>query len=108
MLVQALLSPGRWLEWTLAAFGAALVLLLPLLAGRAGVGMGDVKLAFLLGLVLGEGVMLAIVVASLAVLPAALVLLARHGAAALRMGVPFGPFLSLGALPVRSRGCASE
>jgi prepilin signal peptidase PulO-like enzyme (type II secretory pathway) len=96
--LQALLSPGRLLEWTLAAFGAALVLLLPLLAGRAGVGMGDVKLAFLLGLVLGQGVLLAIVVASLAVLPAALALLARHGAPALRMGVPFGPFLSLGAV----------
>lgn len=95
---QALLSPGRWLEWTLAAFGAALMLLLPLLAGRGGVGMGDVKLAFLLGLVLGEGVMLAIVVASLAVLPAALALFARHGATAMRIGVPFGPFLSLGAI----------
>ena len=97
---QLLLAPGRWLEWTLAAFGAALVLLLPLLAGRAGVGMGDVKLGFLLGLVLGGGVMLAIAVASLAVLPAALALLVRHGAAALRMGVPFGPFLSLGAVVV--------
>jgi prepilin signal peptidase PulO-like enzyme (type II secretory pathway) len=96
--VQALLSPGRLLEWTLAGFGAALLLLLPLLAGRAGVGMGDVKLAFLLGLVLGEGVMLAIVIASLAVLPVALALLARHGTAALRVGVPFGPFLSLGAV----------
>jgi prepilin signal peptidase PulO-like enzyme (type II secretory pathway) len=96
--LQALLSPGRLLEWTLAAFGAALVLLLPLLAGRAGVGMGDVKLAFLLGLVLGQDVLLAIVVASLAVLPAALALLARHGATAMRMGVPFGPFLSLGAV----------
>jgi leader peptidase (prepilin peptidase) / N-methyltransferase len=95
---QLLVSPGRWLEWTLAAFGAALVLLLPLLAGRAGVGMGDVKLAFLLGLVLGESVMLAIVVASLAVLPAALALLVRHGGAAMRMGVPFGPFLALGAV----------
>lgn len=95
---QAVLSPGRWLEWTLAAFGAALLLLLPLLVGRAGVGMGDVKLAFLLGLVLGEGVMLAIVVASLAVLPVALALLARHGTAAMRMGVPFGPFLALGAV----------
>jgi prepilin signal peptidase PulO-like enzyme (type II secretory pathway) len=95
---QLLLFPGRWLEWTLAAFGAALVLLLPLLAGRAGVGMGDVKLAFLLGLVLGEDVLLAIVVASLAVLPVALALLARHGGAAMRMGVPFGPFLSLGAV----------
>ena len=89
--LQALLSPGRLLEWTLAAFGAALVLLLPLLAGRAGVGMGDVKLAFLLGLVLGQGVLLAIVVASLAVLPAALALLARHGAPAMRMGVPSAP-----------------
>lgn len=95
---QLLLFPGRWLEWTLAAFGAALVLLLPLLAGRAGVGMGDVKLAFLLGLVLGEDVLLAIVIASLAVLPVALALLARHGGAAMRMGVPFGPFLSLGAV----------
>ena len=95
---QAFLSPGRWLEWTLAAFGAALLLLLPLLAGRAGVGMGDVKLAFLLGLVLGEGVMLAIVVASLAVLPVALALVARHGSAAMKIGVPFGPFLTLGAV----------
>ena len=60
--------------------------------------MGDVKLAFLLGLVLVEGVMLAIVASLAAVLPAALVLHARHGAAAMRMGVPFGPFLSLGAL----------
>jgi prepilin signal peptidase PulO-like enzyme (type II secretory pathway) len=95
---QLLLSPGRWLEWTLAAVGAALLLLMPLLVGRAGVGMGDVKLAFLLGLVLGEGVMLAIIVASFAVLPAALVLLGRHGGTAMRMGVPFGPFLSLGAV----------
>jgi len=95
---QLLLSPDRWLEWTLAAIGAALLLLMPLLVGRAGVGMGDVKLAFLLGLVLGEDVMLAIVVASLAVLPAALVLLVRHGGPAMRMGVPFGPFLSLGAV----------
>lgn len=95
---QLLLFPGRWLEWTLAAFGAALVLLLPLLAGRVGVGMGDVKLAFLLGLVLGEDVLLAIVIASLAVLPVALALLVRHGGAAMRMGVPFGPFLALGAL----------
>jgi prepilin signal peptidase PulO-like enzyme (type II secretory pathway) len=95
---QVLLFPGRWLEWTLAAFGAALVLLLPLLAGRVGVGMGDVKLAFLLGLVLGEDVLLAVVIASLAVLPVALALLVRHGGAAMRMGVPFGPFLSLGAL----------
>jgi prepilin signal peptidase PulO-like enzyme (type II secretory pathway) len=96
--VQALLAPGRLLEWTLAGFGAALLLLLPLLAGRAGVGMGDVKLGFLLGLVLGEGVMFAIVIASLAVLPVALALLARHGTAAMRMGVPFGPFLSFGAV----------
>jgi leader peptidase (prepilin peptidase) / N-methyltransferase len=95
---QLLLAPDRWLEWTLAALGAALVLLLPLVAGRAGVGMGDVKLAFLLGLVLGEDVMLAILVASFAVLPVALALLARHGGAGLRMGVPFGPFLALGAL----------
>lgn len=95
---QMLVDPGRWLEWTLGAFGAALVLLLPLVAGRAGVGMGDVKLAFLLGLVLGDSVVFAVLVASLAVLPVAFALLLRHGGEALRMGVPFGPFLSLGAV----------
>ena len=95
---QLLLAPDRWLEWTLAAGGAALVLCFPLVLGRAGIGMGDVKLAFLLGLVLGQGVMLAILVASLAVLPVALILLARHGGAAMRMGVPLGPFLGLGAV----------
>ena len=95
---QLLLAPDRWLEWTLAAGGAALVLCFPLVLGRAGIGMGDVKLAFLLGLVLGQGVMLAILVASLAVLPVALILLARHGGAAMRMGVPFGPVLGLGAV----------
>ena len=95
---QLLLAPDRWLEWTLAAGGAALVLCFPLVLGRAGIGMGDVKLAFLLGLVLGQGVMLAILVASLAVLPVALILLARHGGAAMRMRVPFGPFLGLGAV----------
>jgi prepilin signal peptidase PulO-like enzyme (type II secretory pathway) len=42
--------------------------------------------------------MLAVVVAALAVLPVSLALLARHGGAALRMGVPFGPFLALGAV----------
>ncbi len=98
LFAQLLLAPDRWLEWTLAASGAALVLCLPLVLGRAGIGMGDVKLAFLLGVVLGQGVMLAILVASLAILPVALALLARHGGAAMRMGVPFGPFLALGAV----------
>jgi prepilin signal peptidase PulO-like enzyme (type II secretory pathway) len=38
--------------------------------------------------------------ASLCVLPAAVILLVRDGAAARKASIPFGPFLSLGALIV--------
>jgi leader peptidase (prepilin peptidase)/N-methyltransferase len=37
-------------------------------------------------------------VGMLAALVPAVVLLARHGAAARKMGIPFGPFLALGAV----------
>jgi leader peptidase (prepilin peptidase) / N-methyltransferase len=83
-------------EWVAGAFGASLFLLVAALAYPAGMGMGDVKLALLLGAMLGRTVPVAMLTAMLAALVPALVLLARHGTAARKMGIPFGPFLALG------------
>jgi leader peptidase (prepilin peptidase) / N-methyltransferase len=83
-------------EWALAALGASLFLFIAALAYPAGMGMGDVKLALLLGAMLGRTVPVAMMIAMIAALIPAIVLLARHGSAARKMGIPFGPFLALG------------
>src|SRR5438876_1225547 len=81
--------------WAIAAFGASGFLLAAGLAYPAGMGMGDVKLAFLMGAALGTSVTVAMFLGMLAALVPGVVLLARHGQAARKMGVPFGPFLAL-------------
>jgi leader peptidase (prepilin peptidase)/N-methyltransferase len=98
LLAQIALSPDRALEWTAAALGAALFLFLPLLVYPSGLGMGDVKLALLLGAGLGWAVVPAFVVGLLAAFLAAVVILARGGLAARKTALPFAPFLALGAL----------
>jgi prepilin signal peptidase PulO-like enzyme (type II secretory pathway) len=98
LTAQIALSPDRALEWTLAALGGALVLLLPLIVLRSGVGMGDVKLMLLLGAALGAAVVTGFLVASLAAGAYAAVLLARGGSDARGTAFAFGPFLVFGAL----------
>ena len=77
------------------AFGA---LLLAAVAYPAGMGMGDVKLAGVMGIYLGSGVAPAMLAAFVAGSVVGLVILAREGAAARKKGVPFGPFLAFGGL----------
>jgi leader peptidase (prepilin peptidase) / N-methyltransferase len=84
------------LEWPAAGFGAALFLLLAALAYPGGMGMGDVKLALLLGVAVGRNVPIALMVGMVAALIPSLVLFARHGGAARKMAIPFAPFLALG------------
>jgi leader peptidase (prepilin peptidase)/N-methyltransferase len=84
--------------WAIAAFGASGFLLAAGLAYPAGMGMGDVKLAFLMGAALGRTVPVALFVGMIAALVPSIVLFARHGKAARKMGVPFGPFLALGSV----------
>lgn len=81
----------------LAAVGAGAFLLLPSLLQPGAVGMGDVKLAALLGLVLGSDVIAALLIGSLAAAPVAAALLLLGRAEARRAAIPFGPFLALGA-----------
>src|SRR5215208_4493224 len=85
-------------EWALGALGAGGFLFLAILVYPSGMGMGDVKLALLLGAMLGRTVGVALMIGMLAALVPAIVLMARHGSAARKMALPFGPFLALGGL----------
>ena len=85
-------------RYAIGAVGASGFLLAAALAYPAGMGMGDVKLAFLMGAALGASVTVALFVGMLAALVPSIVLLARHGKAARKMGIPFGPFLALGSV----------
>ena len=66
------------------------------LAYPRGMGLGDVKLAAVMGLFLGRNVAPAILVALLAGSLVGLAIMARHGAGARKKAIPFGPFLALG------------
>jgi leader peptidase (prepilin peptidase)/N-methyltransferase len=83
-------------QWAIAAAAGGLALLLAALAYPGGLGMGDVKLALLLGAALGTALPVALMFGMLAALVPSIVLLARHGAAARKMAIPLGPFLALG------------
>ncbi len=96
LVAQTALSPSP--EWAIAAFGASGFLFAFALAYPAGLGMGDVKLALLMGAALGRSVTVALLLGMFAALVPAVVLLARHGSKARKMGVPFGPFLALGSV----------
>jgi leader peptidase (prepilin peptidase)/N-methyltransferase len=98
LAAQIALYPDRALEWVIAPLGASLFLFLALLAYPGGMGMGDVKLALLLGAALGKVVVVGLMIGMLAAMGAALVLFARHGLRARKMAIPFGPFLAFGAL----------
>jgi leader peptidase (prepilin peptidase)/N-methyltransferase len=87
LLAQIALFPERTLEWVLATLGAALFFFIPALIVPAGMGMGDVKLAALLGAALGKSVIGAILVG-------------LQGMRARRKAIAYGPFLAFGGLLV--------
>lgn len=82
--------------WLVAGAGAAGFLLAAAIVRPGGMGMGDVKLALLLGVAVGRTVPLALVVALAAAAVPSIALLVRHGARGRTIGIPFAPFLALG------------
>jgi leader peptidase (prepilin peptidase) / N-methyltransferase len=104
LVAHSALQPSP--EWALGALGAALFLFIAALAYPGGMGMGDVKLALLLGAMLGRYVSVGLMIGMLAAIVPSVFLLARHGAAARKMGIPFAPFLALGAVVVLFAGHA--
>ena len=104
LALQIAFYPSRTLEWVLATLGAALFFFIPAVVFPAGMGMGDVKLAALLGAALGKGVVAAILVAVVSAAVVSLVILGREGLGARRKAIPYGPFLALGGLVVMLLG----
>jgi leader peptidase (prepilin peptidase) / N-methyltransferase len=98
-LLVALTAPDALLEHLIAAAAAGGFFLLAALAYPRGMGMGDVKLAAVLGLFLGKAVGPAVFVALVAGTLVGGAVISRKGAQEGRKtAVPFGPFLALGAV----------
>jgi leader peptidase (prepilin peptidase)/N-methyltransferase len=95
--IQAAVHPGKLPEHLIAAGAAGGFFLLAALAYPRGMGMGDVKLAGVMGLFLGRSVAPALLAALIAGTLVGMAVIARKGAQEGRKtAVPFGPFLALG------------
>jgi len=94
------IAPGRTVELILAPLAAAAFLFAPNLINSTAMGMGDVKLALLLGAGLGWAVVGALLVGFVATLPFAVWVLVRGGQTARNATLPLGPFLAFGGLVV--------
>jgi len=90
--------PARWWVPVVAALGAGGFLFAIWLIFPAGMGLGDAKFAVLMGGVLGLSVIPAMGIAFAAGALLGIAMIARHGAAARKTAVPFGPFLAAGAV----------
>ncbi|HVL94977.1 MAG TPA: prepilin peptidase [Solirubrobacteraceae bacterium] len=95
----AALRTDDLVEHLIAGLAAALFLFVALLAYPKGMGMGDVKLAGVMGLFLGRDVGPAMLVGLLAGSLVGAAIIARKGAKEGRKtAIPFGPFLAFGGL----------
>lgn len=90
------LAPARWWEFLAAGLGAAFFLFILGLIWPGGMGFGDVKMALMMGVVLGRYVTVAVF---LSFLLGGLVggLLLATGVKTRKDKIPFGPYLALGA-----------
>jgi leader peptidase (prepilin peptidase) / N-methyltransferase len=99
VVILAATDPDELPEHLIAGAAAGGFLLVAALAYPRGMGMGDVKLAAMLGLFLGASIAPAMLAAMLSGSIAGGVIIARKGTREGRKTkVPFGPFLALGAL----------
>jgi leader peptidase (prepilin peptidase)/N-methyltransferase len=97
LVAGALLDPGFLPEQVIAGAAGGGFFFLAAVAYPRGKGMGDVKLAGVLGLYLGRAVASAILIALVAGIVVGIAIIAVKGAKVGRKtAVPFGPFLALG------------
>jgi leader peptidase (prepilin peptidase) / N-methyltransferase len=94
--IVAVGDPSSLPERGIAAAAAGGLFFLVALAYPRGMGLGDVKLAAVMGLFLGRNVAPAILVALLAGSFVGLAMMVRQGSGARKQAIPFGPFLALG------------
>ncbi len=97
--ILALTRPDAIPEHLIAAGAAGGFLLFAAIAYPAGMGMGDVKLAFVMGLFLGRDLGVAMLAGLLAGSIVGAAIIARKGAAdGRKTAIPFGPFLAFGGI----------
>lgn len=97
LAASVLLAPQRWWQYLVSGLGAALFLFVVALIWPGGMGFGDVKLALLLGFVLGADVIVAMFAAFLMGGIVGVLLLAT-GRRTRKDRIPFGPFLAGGGI----------
>jgi leader peptidase (prepilin peptidase)/N-methyltransferase len=100
LVARIVVEPSEWAIFLAASLGAAAFFLIAHAIYPVGLGMGDVKLALLIGAATGKHVLVALAIGTGAAGVFSLALLARHGSAARKTALPFAPFLSLGAVAV--------
>jgi prepilin signal peptidase PulO-like enzyme (type II secretory pathway) len=98
LLARLATSPQHWRLWLGASLGSFAGFLVLALVSRGAIGMGDVKLALLLGAALGGAVLTGLLLGALAGAAAAVVMLVRNGTDARKATLPYGPFLAFGAI----------
>jgi leader peptidase (prepilin peptidase)/N-methyltransferase len=95
-LIVAAADPAGFLEHLYSALALFGFLFLFAAVVPSGLGMGDAKLGFLLGLALGSRTLPAMLATFAASFLAALWILARQGISARKQTIPFGPYMALG------------
>jgi leader peptidase (prepilin peptidase)/N-methyltransferase len=98
VLAGAVVDPGGLPEQLAAGAGAFVVFLAIALAYPAGMGMGDVKLAGVMGLYLGLDVLPAFLVAFLTGSVVGIAVMAKGGVDKRKTALPFAPFLAFGGI----------
>ena len=95
---SAIVRPDALIQLVAAGAAAFTLLLVAALIHPAGMGMGDVKLAGVMGLYLGASIAPALLLAFLTGSIVGVAMLVRHGASGRKRGIPFAPFLALGGI----------
>jgi leader peptidase (prepilin peptidase) / N-methyltransferase len=98
LAAHALVTPHDALQYLVAAVVAGALFLVPALLRPGALGMGDVKLAMLLGAGLGSDVVPALTLGLVAAGLYAAALVFTRGRAAMKTEMPLGPFLAVGAI----------
>ena len=98
LVLAAVLTPSDLPELLLAAFAAGFFLLVAALLSPSGMGIGDVKLAFVLGLFVGRSVVIAVIIGLVGPVVPMIVLLPRYGMRVRKLHLALGPFLALGGM----------
>jgi leader peptidase (prepilin peptidase)/N-methyltransferase len=96
VVLVAATDPSSFPERGIAAAAAGGGLFVIALAYPRGMGMGDVKLAAVMGLYLGSAVAPALLIGVLAGTVVGAGVMVSRGSGARKVAVPFGPFLALG------------